>query len=70
MLRIYDISDPVNVQMISDHLHARSRAWTERGRLDESKMKNDMILMPEKVLLEKLVKTSMSTVADCQVIRA
>ena len=70
MLRIYDISDPVNVQMISDHLHARSRAWIERGRLDESKMKNDMILMPEKVLLEKLVNTSMSIVADCQVIRA
>ena len=70
MLRIYDISHPTNVQMISDHLHARSRAWMERGRLFESKMKNDMILMPEKTLLEKLVETTAFTVADCQVIQA
>jgi hypothetical protein len=70
MLRIYDISNAVNVKMVSDYLHTKSQTWTERGRLDESKMKNDMILMPEKVLLEKLVKTTMFTVTDCQVIRA
>lgn len=70
ILRLYDISTHENVLMVQEHLLNERRIWLDRGRLDESKMKRDVILLPEKTLLEKLVITKTVIVNDCEVNRA
>jgi hypothetical protein len=70
ILRLYDISTAENVQMVQEHLLGERLAWLERGRLDESKMKRDVILLPEKTLKEKLVVSEQLVINNCEVIRA
>lgn len=49
--RIYDIATESNCEKIYQKLLTERNAWLERGRLDESKMKHDVITMPESFLL-------------------
>jgi len=70
LLRLYDIGAEKNVQLVQEHLLGERRAWLERGRLDESKMKRDVILLPEKFLKEQLTITEQVTINNCEVIRA
>jgi hypothetical protein len=70
MLRIYDISLFLNIELIQSYLKEKCYAWTERGKLDESKMKNDLILLPEKLLIEKLTKVSLFKIGDCEIFKA
>lgn len=70
MLRIYDISKSQNIEMIQFYLRDRCFAWTERGKLDESKMKNDLILLPEKLLIEKLTNVSHFNINECEIFQA
>lgn len=67
LLKIYDISEKKNVKMVQDYLLEERRKWLEKGRLDESKMKRDVIGIPEKVLIEKLKVKETRTVNGCQV---
>jgi hypothetical protein len=50
--RIYDIADDENCKKIYHKLLEERNAWLERGRLDQSKMKHDVISVPETFLLE------------------
>jgi hypothetical protein len=70
ILRLYDISTKENVAMVKNHLLEERRLWLERGRLDESKMKRDVILLPEKTLLENLTIEAQLTINECEVHRA
>lgn len=68
--RIYDISEPENINMVVGHLMSERRDWLAKGRLDEKKMKRDTIVISEKVLLGKLKVTEQLTIDGCQVFRA
>ena len=68
--RLYDISEPGNVKVVQDYLMAERNAWLDRGRLDASKMKRDAIVIPEKVLLEKLAMKEILQFGNSKVFRA
>jgi len=68
--RIYDIGESENTGMVVSHLMAERKAWLERGRLDEKKMKRDAIVISEKVLLKELKITEKLTINGCRVFRA
>lgn len=70
LVRIYDVSDPVNTKLIKNHLNSEKNKWLERGRKDESKMKRDVITMPEKVMHGNLVGATTSIINGCEVIKA
>jgi hypothetical protein len=70
LVRIYDVSDPANTQLIKNHLKAEKNKWLERGRKDESKMKRDVITMPEKVMSGNLIGASTTIINGCEVIKA
>lgn len=70
LLRIYDIELPANVELVQQHLLGERNAWLEKGRLDESKMKRDVITVTEKILKEKINFAESITINDCQVFRA
>ena len=70
LLRIYDIGTPSNVKLVQDQLFAQRKDWLAKGKLDESKMKRDVITITEKFLLENLKKTTTSSINDCAVVRA
>lgn len=50
--RIYDIATEINCEQVYQRLLNERNIWLERGRLDESKMKRDVITIPETFLLE------------------
>jgi hypothetical protein len=68
LIRIYDISSPANVAVIQNYLLAQRSQWLERGRLDESKMKRDVISIGESTL-EQLTGVTRTTVQGCEVIQ-
>lgn len=70
LLRIYDIQLPANVELVQRHLLGERNAWLEKGRLDESKMKRDVITVTEKILKEKISFADPIVVNECQVFRA
>jgi hypothetical protein len=70
LLRIYDISTAANVKLVQDQLFEQRRAWLAKGKLDESKMKRDVITVTEKFLLDNLKNTTRSMINDCVVIKA
>ena len=65
--RLYDISDTANITMVQKYLLAEREAWLSRGRTDPSKMKRDAIVIPEKVLLSRLIITKKIVVGSCTV---
>jgi hypothetical protein len=50
--RIYDIATEANCEKIYQRLLSERNAWLERGRLDQSKMKHDVITVPETFLAD------------------
>lgn len=46
-IKIYDISKRKNTKFVFDHLAGERGVWMEKGRLDESKMKRDVITISE-----------------------
>lgn len=64
LLRLYDISSTGNVNMVQKHLLAEKLKWLSKG-----KKKHDVIMISEKVLLEKLLKISKMTINDCELLR-
>lgn len=68
--RLYDISQPNNIKLVQDYLMVQRANWLAAGKLDAAKMKRDAIVMPEKVLLEKLVIHETLTIGNTTVFRA
>jgi hypothetical protein len=68
ILRIYDISSSSNVKIIQNHLLTQRVNWLAKGKLDESKMKRDVITVPEQILLA-LTNTTTKLIDGCTVIQ-
>lgn len=67
-VKIYDISQKDNVQLVQEHLLEQRRLWLEKGRRDESKMKRDVIVIGEKVL-QQLQGFTRTVILGCEVLR-
>ena len=68
LIRIYDIEGAENCLQIQAHLLAEREAWLARGRKDQSKMKHDVIQLPEALLQRFTATTSM--IDGVEVVRA
>lgn len=68
ILRIYDISSPANVAVIQKHLLDQRASWLAKGQLDPSKMKRDVITVPEQVLIDELKNLKKLIIDNCAVI--
>lgn len=69
VMRIYDISTKENRQIVLDHLISERNNWLGRAAGNQAKMKRDIILLPEKTILEKLSFTSKMIIDNCQVFK-
>lgn len=67
-VRVYDISNEYNLGLVQQHLLEQRRLWLEKGRMDERKMKRDVITISEGVLagLKGCVRT---VINGCEVLR-
>ena len=68
LIRIYDIAGIDNVKLIQDHLSEESRKWLEKGRIDPTKMKYDVISISETFL--KSIIFNEQTIDGCIIKRA
>lgn len=69
VMRIYDISTKENRQIVLDHLMSERDAWLLRSAGNQAKMKRDIILLPEKTILEKLIFPTKMVIDNCQVFK-
>jgi hypothetical protein len=67
--RIYDISNPSNCANILQYLLNERNLWLARTASDQKKMKRDIILLPEKYLLENIQFSPKTVIVDCTVFR-
>lgn len=70
LVRIYDISHPTNIALVQAHLLGERAKWLENGRKDQSKMKRDVITVPEELLINQLVDATIKQINTCEVIIA
>ena len=70
ILRIYDISEPGNRKIVLDHLMGERAAWLKRSNGDEAKMKRDIIVLPETLLLDKLKVKERKNINGCSIVIA
>lgn len=69
-VRIYDISDPANVEVITGHLISQSNAWLEKGKENPAKnMKRDVITLPETLILDQITVNLYKVINNCQVFK-
>jgi hypothetical protein len=69
IIRLYDISSTANCKLILDHLLAMREEWHERCRIDPKHKKRDVIVLPEKFILENLNLTTKETINNCVILR-
>jgi len=70
LIKIYDISIKENIELVQSHLLSEREKWLERGRKDQAKMKRDVIIMPEDLLIKNLTGIKKKTFNNCEVIIA
>ncbi len=70
VMRIYDVSDTENRKIIFEHLLNERNEWNKKTNGDPIKMKRDVIVLPEKLLLEKLNIKSRKKINGCDIIIA
>jgi hypothetical protein len=68
LIKIYDVAQSEHCLQIQTHLRAEREAWLDRGRKDQTKMKHDVILLPEKLL--QTFNSTKSIIDGVEVIRA
>jgi hypothetical protein len=68
MQRLYDISNPENVQKIINCLMEQRQEWLREGQKDHAKMKRDVIYLQEQFLQELLIQES-TVINGCAVYR-
>jgi len=62
--RIYDIASVDNCEKVYQHLLNERNLWLERGKLDQSKMKRDVIELPETLLVGFFPQNHKLTIID------
>ena len=67
--RIYDISSTTNCANILEYLTNQRELWLARAQSDQKKMKRDIILLPEKYLLDSIKFTPKTVLQNCTVFR-
>jgi len=67
--RIYDISSEVNREKVLNHLLSERHAWLERGKMDASLMKRDIITLPEKFILDNLTLNNKMIINGCVIMK-
>ena len=70
IIRIYDISNPVNVLLVQTHLLGERAAWEAKNKRLGRTQKHDGIGIREKVLIGNLVNTTSKIIDNCKVIMA
>ena len=70
VVKIYDISDPVNVAKVKAHLHSERKLWQARCDINKKFMKRDVISISESMLLNDLLITERVTIKGCAVFKA
>jgi hypothetical protein len=66
---IYDVSAAANTKLIQEHLLQERNKWLAKGRLDEKKMKHDVIMIPETILVS-MAGAKTQTINGCKVVVA
>ena len=69
IVRIYDIQEESNRQLVLDHLLEERRKWDARCLLDEKNKKRDIIILPEKYIQERMKFQPVETINNCLVMR-
>lgn len=69
VVRLYDISSESNRKLVLNHLISEREAWLERGKKDKKLMKRDIILLPEKFILEKLNLSTKLNINGCVILK-
>lgn len=69
IMRLYDISSEYNRKMILDHLMNEREQWLERSKKDKKLMKRDIIILPEKFILEKLNLFTELNIDGCVILK-
>lgn len=67
--RIYDLSSQANCSKILDYLLNERTVWLNKTKGDQKKMKRDIILLPEKYLLDNITFDSKTVINKCTVFR-
>ena len=62
--RIYDIASVDNCEKVYQHLLNERNLWLERCKLDQSKMKHDVIVLPETLLTSFFPQNHKLTIID------
>lgn len=67
--RIYDIGQKENTNKVLDHLMNERNAWLERANKDKKLMKRDIIILPEKFILENLDLPNRLCIDGCVILK-
>jgi hypothetical protein len=70
IIRIYDISNPVNVSAVQTHLLGERAKWEAKNKKLGRTQKHDGIVISEKVLIDNFVNTTSKIFDNCKVIMA
>jgi len=70
VVKLYDISDPVNVTLLQAHLLKERTEWEQRCAQDKKYMKRDVISIPESILRSNIARSTTTTISNCTVVRA
>lgn len=67
--RLYDISSKENCSLVQNYLLAERDAWLKRAEADKRLMKRDLIVLPEKYILEQLNLPTKLTIDGCVILK-
>jgi hypothetical protein len=69
ILRLYDISSESNQKLVLNHLMHERQAWLDRAQQDKKLMKRDIIILPEKFILDNLALTAKFNIGNCVILK-
>lgn len=69
VVRLYDIGEPANCAIVEQYLLAERAKWLASASQNQSNMKRDIILCPEKFILANIKFPIQSEIDGCQVFR-
>lgn len=67
IMRFYDISKEENCEMILAYLMVERLAWLDRTKGNQAAMKRDIILLPEKFILDNIKFSARTDINGCWV---
>jgi hypothetical protein len=69
ILRIYDIGSEANKKVVLDHLMGERQGWEDKNKQLGRTQKHDVIIISEKLILEKCNFPSQSIINGCKVFK-